>query len=331
MPNNLGDKNLLVLAVLVFTAILLLLESFYFLWKSYRGAETRKLSRRMQALGGVQTSSEAPIQVIKNVRLSGFPVLDRWLSQQPFALRLQRYLMQADTRLTLSQLTLASLLVGLSVFLLIPNSGSLGKLPALVAAMIGLCLPWMALALKRTRRLSRIEAQFPEALDFITRALRSGQALTSAIMLAGEELADPIASEFRAVNDEITFGESFEQALVNFGERVPLTDLRYFVVSILIQRDSGGNLSEILEGLSQLIRERYKLMSKVRVLSADGRFSALILVIAPFALGLLMHLVNPTFIALLWTDPLGVTIVKALALLMVVGVVILRNIVRIRV
>ncbi len=333
MLPNLGDKNLVVIAALVFMASLLLLESLYFLWKSYRGQESRKLSRRMSALGGAQAprDTQTQVQVVKQVALSGLPVLDRWLAERPVAVRLQGYLLQADTRLTVTQLTLASLLTGALAYVLTPRSATLGALPELLAGLAGLALPWGLIVMKRARRLARIEAQLPDALDFIIRALRSGQALTSAIMLAGEEMQEPIASEFRTIHDEITFGESFEQALTNFGERLPLTDLRYFVVSVLVQRDSGGNLSEILDGLSRLIRERYKLMGKIRVLSADGRFSALILVFAPFALAFLMHLTNPKFIALLWTDPLGQSIMKTLGVLMVFGILILRKITRIHV
>ncbi|MGN6702621.1 MAG: type II secretion system F family protein, partial [Burkholderiaceae bacterium] len=147
----------------------------------------------------------------------------------------------------------------------------------------------------------------------------------------GDQMAEPIAGELRIVHDEVTFGVSLQQALINLGERVPLTDMRYFIVSVLIQRESGGNLTEVLDKLSKLIRERLKLFARIRILSSEGRLSAWILGIMPFGLAAVIHFFNPVFMSLLWTDPLGVAITKTMLGVMVVGVVLIRRIVRIRV
>lgn len=149
--------------------------------------------------------------------------------------------------------------------------------------------------------------------------------------MAGEELSEPIAGEFRLVHDEINYGTSLQQALNNLGERIPITDLRYFIVAVLIQRESGGNLTEMLSNLSRLIRERLKLHAKIRVLSSEGRMSAWILGLMPFALAALLNVVNPEFMSTLWTDPIGIVILQWLAGLMVIGLFMLRRIVRIRV
>jgi tight adherence protein B len=133
------------------------------------------------------------------------------------------------------------------------------------------------------------------------------------------------------VHDEINFGVSLQQALTHLSERVPSTDLRYFVVAVLIQRESGGNLTEILMNLSQLIRDRAKFMAKVRVLSSEGKLSAWILGIMPFVLAALMNLVNPKFMSLLWTDPIGISMIQYMLVLMAIGALIMRKIVRIRV
>ena len=149
--------------------------------------------------------------------------------------------------------------------------------------------------------------------------------------MAGEETAEPIAGEFRTVHDQMNFGVSLQQALTNLSERVPITDLRYFVVAVLIQRESGGNLTEVLGNLSRLIRQRLKLFAHVRVLSAEGRMSAWLLSLLPFAIGGLMNVFNPDFMAPLWHDPMGVTIVRGLLVSMACGVLMLRKIIRIRV
>ena len=140
----------------------------------------------------------------------------------------------------------------------------------------------------------------------MTRALQAGHAFTSALKMAGEEMVDPVAGEFRTVHDEVNFGVSLEQALTHLSERVPLTDLRYFVVAVLIQRESGGNLTEILGNLSRLIRERLKLLAKIKVLSAENRMSAWILGLMPFFLAGVLYLANPKFMSPLWTDPIGI-------------------------
>jgi tight adherence protein B len=149
--------------------------------------------------------------------------------------------------------------------------------------------------------------------------------------MVGEEMADPVAGEFRIVHDEVNFGVALQQALTNLSERIPLTDLRYFIVSVLIQRESGGNLTEVLGNLSRLIRERLKLLSKVRVLSSEGRLSAWILGLMPFALAAVMNLLNPDFMSPLWNDPIGISIIKYMLTLMFFGVLILRKIIKIRV
>jgi tight adherence protein B len=144
-------------------------------------------------------------------------------------------------------------------------------------------------------------------------------------------MPDPMAAEFRIVHDEVNFGVSLEQALTHLSERVPLADLRYFVVAVLIQRDSGGNLTEILGNLSKLIRERLKLLAKVRVLSSEGRMSAWILGLMPFFLAGVMNLANPGFMSPLWTDPIGISMLKVMLTMMLVGAVVMRRIIRIRV
>ena len=324
------QSGFVVLAVLLFVAALLAMEGLYLLWRGYRGPEARKLSRRMHAASvGAGTGSAA--QVLKGTRLSKVPALDRWMAGSNRMQALQRYVVQADVSWTVSQLLLASAVLGL----LGATAGSgvpvPGLLPVLGPAMLLAALPWAFVSWRRARRIGKIQRQLPDALDFLIRALRSGQAFASALSMAGEELPDPIAAEFRAAHDEITFGTSLEQALTHLSERVPVTDVRYFVVSVLIQRESGGNLTEVLGNLSRLIRERYKLIARIGVLSADGRMSAWILALFPFALGALMHMTQPEFIRLLWTDPMGITMVKFLLVMMLVGILILRRIIKIRV
>ena len=267
---------------------------------------------------------------MKERALSDIPRLQRALQRAPRAYQLDRVIVQSGLEWTVSGLLLGcAILFAFGVLAAVMLRQPMALAIPLGAAL-GL-LPWLFLQRKRHQRLALMERQLPEALDLMTRALRAGHAFSSGLQMAGDELAEPIAGELRLVHDEINYGTSLPQALTNLSERVPITDLRYFVVAVLIQRESGGNLTEMLINLSRLIRERLKLHDRVRVLSAEGRMSAWILGLMPFGLAAMLNLLNPEFMSVLWSDPIGIAILQILAALMVIGVLMLRRIVRIRV
>ena len=324
-----GSHAILVIVGLVFVAVLLLLEALHLVWKQYKSPEAKQLERRLRALSAADDRS-TPTKLVKERVLSDMPTVQRALQSMPRAHQLDRFIVQAGLEWTVSGLLLscASLFM-LGVFGATLLRQSMG-LAAIVGVVLG-ALPWLYLQYRRRQRLGLMERQLPEALDLISRALRAGHAFSAGLQMAGEELAEPIAGEFRMVHDEINYGTSLQQALLNLGERVPVTDLRYFIVAVLIQRESGGNLTEMLTNLSRLIRERLKLHAKVRVLSAEGRLSAWILGLMPFAVAALLNLLNPEFMSALWTDPMGKSILQWLTFLMVIGVLMLYRIVRIRV
>jgi tight adherence protein B len=272
----------------------------------------------------------APTKLVKQRALSDIPGLQRVLQRMPRAYQLDRFIVQSGMDWTVSGLLLACAILFAVGALAAVMLGQPMGLALVVGVALGV-LPWLYLQRKRQQRLRLMERQLPEALDLITRALRAGHAFSSGLQMAGEELAEPIAGELRLVHDEINYGTALPQALTNLSERVPITDLRYFVVAVLIQRESGGNLTEMLVNLSRLIRERLKLHDRVRVLSADGRMSAWILGLMPFGVAAMLNLLNPEFMSTLWTDPVGIIILQWLAALMVVGILMLHRIVRIRV
>lgn len=330
MLPSLMQNSYLVMAVLVFVAVLLLFESLYMLWQAHRGPEAKKLNKRLQALSATHDRT-AQTQLLKQRMLSELPMLERFLRSLPRMRGLDRFILQSGLNWTVAKLLLGCGAVGLVAWLAMEMGAHQSRLVgAAVAAALG-CAPFMYVQYMRSKRLGRIERQLPDALDLIARALRAGHAFTSALKMTGEEMAEPAAGEFRTVHDEVNFGVSLEQALTHLGERVPLTDLRFFVVAVLIQRESGGNLTEILASLSKLIRERLKLLAKVRVLSAEARMSAWILGLMPFFLAGVLNVVNPNFMSPLWKDPIGISIVKYMLILMLIGVVIMRRIIRIRV
>lgn len=330
MPNLPTGNAFLVMVVLVFVAVMLLFEGGYLMWRSHHGPEARKLDTRLRALAATGDGS-VRTQLLKQRMLSELPRWERYLQSLPRVRGLDRAILQSGLDWTVSNLLLGSAASGVAAWMAMMAIAHQSFLfGAATGAVVG-TLPFMYLLYRRNQRISKMERQLPDALDLMTRALQAGHAFTSALKMAGEEMPDPMAGEFRTVHDEVNFGVSLEQALAHLSERVPLTDLRYFVVAVLIQRDSGGNLTEILANLSKLIRERLKLLARVRVLSAEGRMSAWILGLLPFFLGGVMTLANPGFMTPLWTDPIGIAILKVLLMMMLIGAVILRKIIRIRV
>lgn len=330
MLQNTGGNAFLILSVLVFIAVLLLLEGAYLLWKSYKGPQAKKIQTRLRALSASRDNS-AQTQLLKQRMLSEVPLIERFLLSIAKAQRLDKFILQAGLDWTVSRLLLSCAALGISAALLMHYGLQQSFLINGLVGAFAAATPLLYTHHKRNQRFGKFERQLPEALDLITRALRSGHAFSSALQMVGDEMTDPIAEEFRTVHDEVNFGVSLQQALTNLSERVPLTDLRYFIVSVLIQRDSGGNLTEVLGNLSRLIRERLKLMAKVRVLSSEGRLSAWILGIMPFALAGVMNFANPEFMSPLWKDPIGISIVKYMLILMAFGALILKKIIKIRV
>lgn len=319
----------LIMVVLVFVAVMLLLEGLYLMWRSSRGPEAMKLESRLHALSAARDRSPQT-QLLRERMLSELPVMERFLQSVPRIRGLDKVILQSGLNWTVSKLLLACLVLGALTWVAMMLAARQTLLVGFVAGVVVGSAPLMYVYYMKSKRMAKLERQLPDALDLMVRALRAGHAFSSALKMAGEELQQPLSGEFATVHDEVNFGVSLEQALTHLSERVPLTDLRYFVVAVLIQRESGGNLTEILTNLSRLIRERLKLLAKVRVLSSEGRMSAWVLCLMPFFLAAIMNLANPGFMSPLWKDPIGITIVKYMLSLMLIGVFIMRKIIKVR-
>jgi tight adherence protein B len=318
-----------VISVLIFGAVILFLQALYLLWRARRGASALRLQRRLDHVSRA-LAADGQRSLLKQSRLSELSSFARFLGGMSFSGGLERYLAPAGLGWTVARLLLTSgIAAALGCAVLAFSAWPL--VPGIAVVILPGLLPWAYVARARSKRLRKLQSQLPDALDLITRALRAGHALPLGIQLLSEEMPDPIASEFRMVHDQVSFGISLQQALINLCDRVPLTDYRYFTVSVLIQRQSGGNLTEVLGKLSALVRERLKLQARVKVLSAEGRMSGWTLALLPFCLGGLMYAINPTFMQPLWTDPIGISILKTLLSMMLFGLFVLTRIVKIRV
>jgi tight adherence protein B len=316
--------------VFAFIAAVLLLEGLYLTWHAYKGPAARRIEQRLRAMAaGGNAGGEASI--LKQRMLNEAEPLQRFLLGMPRIRELDRLLQQAGSSWSVSFFLLLSLAVGIGAFLAVSLVPLLHWMVAVLAGAGAALFPLLFILRKRSTRMLKIVEQLPDALDLICRALKAGHAFPSGLQMVAEETRDPIAGEFRIVHDEINFGVSVPGALTNLAARVPSPDVRHFVIAVLIQRETGGNLTELLGNISTLIRQRLQLLLKVRVLSAEGRLSAVILCALPFVLAAVINLINPKFMAVLWTDPMGLQMIYAALVMMVLGAFWMRTIIRIRV
>jgi len=258
------------------------------------------------------------------------PFLNQIFTLLPGIERLDTIMRQANVKYTVGFFFLSSMAFGLTgyvFFLILTKKAFFSFLMALASAS----LPYLHVRLKKKKRMAKFEKQLPEGLGLIARALRAGHAFTSGMKLASDEFGDPLGPEFEETLDEINFGLSVGDALKNLATRVDCPDLKFFVVSVILQRETGGNLSEILEGLAHLMRERFKFRGKVRVLSAEGRLSAIVLLALPFVLITFLYITQRTFLDPLFYDPIGRILIYIAGVLMVLGVLLIRRIIKVEV
>ncbi|MBL8794232.1 MAG: type II secretion system F family protein [Planctomycetia bacterium] len=254
----------------------------------------------------------------------------------PEILTFQKVFEQADCNIKPSALFSIALVMGgmcgtFSLLIIKLQTGSLNFFVAPVAAMIGFSLPFIWLWNKRRNRLKAFASQLPDALELVARALRAGHALGAGMHVVAEEMPSPIADEFGRVYEEQNLGIALEDAMRNMAARVPNMDLQFFVTAVAIQRQTGGDLAEILDKIGYVVRERYKILGQVKALTAEGRLSGVVLIALPFFLALIMMHLNYGYIQMLWTHPMGIKMSIGGIILMALGALVIKKIVDIKV
>jgi tight adherence protein B len=312
----------LVVAVAVFVGGSLLDE---------RRARARLLRDRLaDAQKAPQQEPNEELALLREEKLSEIPALDTFLKRSSRISALQRLLSQADMNTRAGSFLLvcfASAAILSAVVLFWAQSGMF----AWAAGLIGFFLPYSYASYRRTKRFDKFEELFPQAIDTLARAVRAGHAFTTALELIANEVNEPVAGEFRKLFEEQKFGMPVRDALVNLTERVPLLDVKFFVTAVMLQRETGGNLAEILDNLSYVIRERFKILRQVRVFTAQGRLTMLLLMALPPLVVIVMLLFNPGFVRPLFAEPLGHTLIVIGITLQTVGYFIIRKIIQIQV
>ena len=320
----------LIIAVLTFavaTAICVLL------WATLNTSDDQEvIQRRMDAVRRAEKRGHVDLAVdlVKDEMLSGVPALNRLLMSWNWSNKFRDFVLQAGMKTRPGKILLTSGVLALIGY--VATNSFFGHFPAplLAAALAGIA-PLAYVAILRSRRLHRFEEHFPEALDLLNRAIRAGHAFTTGMNMIATEAPEPIAGEFRTTFEEQNFGLPLRDALKNLAERVPLVDVRIFVTALLIQKETGGNLSEILDNLSHVIRDRFRIYRDVRTKSAHGKMTAGILIALPPFMVVSLSMLNPHYMNVLFTDRLGPFLIWGAVIFQVIGSLLLWKIIHIEV
>jgi tight adherence protein B len=296
------------------------------------GSDQQVIQRRIEAVQKAERrgSVDLGVQLVRDEMMSSVPAINRALMKWSWSSRFKDFVQQAGIQTRPGKIILTAGVLAVLAYLLAVGAHARFPLP-LIAAVIGGAGPLAYVAVKRHKRLRRFEENFPEALDLLNRAVRAGHAFTTGLGMIATEASEPLAGEFRTTFEEQNFGLPLRDALQNLAERVPLIDVRFFVTALLIQKETGGNLSEILDNLSHVIRDRFRIYRDVRAKSAHGRLTAGILIVLPPLMVFALGVVNPHYMTTLYDDPLGPPILWGAAIWQVIGAFLLWKIVSIEV
>jgi tight adherence protein B len=319
----------LLIAIIVFIFTLALIEGGYYALRGIRNREKKGVLRRLRGYSTTEYDREI-IDIMRKSMLSEVPWLNRMLLSIRWTDKLNRLIEQSGIESTLSVFILLSVVLAFGGFVIGLWVTSHALLSVIIAFFLGI-FPYLYIYLKKKWRMEKFQRQLPDALDLIARALKAGHAFTGGLKMVGDELGEPVGTEFGKTLHEINFGSGIPEALKSLTRRVDCPDLRFFIISVIIQRETGGNLAEILTKIAYLIRERFKLQNRVKVLAAEGKLSAIIMIAIPFVIALALSVLNPVYIRTLFIDPIGKALVAFALFMMVLGIVVMKRMIEIRV
>jgi tight adherence protein B len=317
----------LIAALLVFLACVV---GFY-AWRSSTMSEGQKrMQDQLRRISMVGREDVVDRAILRDKRLSDITFIDRILGALPMARDLELLLYQAGLNWRVGTLILTMLVTG-ALFFLACAVLLHRPLVGLVAGLVLAFIPYWWVVGKKNKRMHQFSEQLPDALDLMTSALRAGLSFPAALQLVAQESPEPLAQEFAVTFDEQNLGLDIKEALINLTERVESIDLRFFVTAVIIQRETGGNLAEIMESIGRIIRERFKILGDVRARTAHGRMTGLILSVLPAALGMIIFLIAPEYMITFFRDPAGQYMLILCAILQIVGFLWIRRVIQIKV
>lgn len=317
------------ISAILFLVVLTVLLSVYFLVAPGL-AEKKEVKKRLSLLELRNLQLEDLPDVLKEELLSDVPALNRILANLNVAVQIDKRLKQADLEMKVSTFILLScLLFGLALLM-----GALLHWPFLIAVLFGAFLfagPTIVVNAKKNLRMKKFILYFPEALEMFARSLRAGHSFTGAIQLVGQEMPDPIGPEFQKVFDEQNLGIPIRHALIGMTTRIDLLDVKFFVTAVLIQRETGGNLAEIIDKISYVIRERFRIQGQLKIHTAQARLTGMVLAFLPVAVAFILFLMSPGYMKPLWEEPVGRSMIAVAIAMQIAGMLVIRKIIRIKI
>lgn len=303
----------------------------YYAFTTLPGAlAQQRLDQRIEEISRPKDDDEKSVDLLKSREEGPLPAIERMLGGTTRGTQLGRWIEQSGVKISISSLALYAF-GGAFVCGLITATVMRMTIGWFIGGAIGFAIPFFVLNLKRKRRLRTFEEAFPEALDLISRALKAGHAFATGLKMVADEMAEPVGPEFRKTFDEQNFGLPLKDALNNLTERIPHLDVRFFATAVLIQRETGGNLAEILENLAHVVRERFKILRQVRVYTAHGRLTGYVLLALPVFLVIALSFINPEHMQLLFRERIGHMLLGATVVMQTIGYFWIRQVVKIEV
>jgi tight adherence protein B len=318
-------------AVMIFVAVGLAVLSLALFWEWFRDRGQRKeVARRLEGMASGKGGPDAFSELFRDQKLSEVTWMEPLMARLPHHRDMQHLLEQADVTWRVGTFFLitigASVAMGLSAYVV-----ARFWIVAIAAAAFGSTLPYIYVKRRKSKRLQAFEESFPESIDLLGRAIRAGHAFSTGLQMVADESPEPLAGEFRRVFEEQKFGLAIEDSLLALADRIDLVDMRIFVTALLIQREVGGNLAEILDKISYTIRERFTIQRQVRVYTAQGRFTGYLLAVLPIGVGFLIWMLNSEYMMILIREPTGRMMMTVAALLQIIGFFVIRKIINIEV
>ena len=311
-------------------ALLLLATFGVIVWVLKPSRTEADIQRHLSSIGQIHGIESEGATILKHETLSSVPLLNTVLQRIPATSDLRLLIGQAGRTWTVATVLLSSLVAAIAAAWI----SSLFVHDILLNLLLGVAtgsFPYVYLFLQRASRFQKFEQVLPEAIDLMSRALKAGHAVASMIEMVSQECAEPVASEFKVIFEEQNLGLPLREAMLNLANRVPLDDVTFLVTAVLVQKETGGNLAEILDKTAFIMRERMRLRGQLRIYTAQGRLSAWVLCLLPFVMFVLMTLLNPQYERKLWTEPLGVHSIYAGLIMMAIGIFVIRKVIDIKV
>jgi tight adherence protein B len=324
--------SIYVLSFLVFLAAVGIVEALYLIWQSMKVGEALKINRRIKTLSAGGAHGKEVLQLLRSEQLSSIPWLDRILTAFPRFHALDRLLQQSGVDLSLMKFIGIQLVLAASVLLVLWQVfGTLFFVALLIALVVGFSIPYLFVTRKRMARHERFTQQLPDALDYLARSMRAGNPFLASLRSASRELPVPTGTEFGITFDEVNYGLELDDALYNLGDRSGSEEMRFFITAVLIQKTTGGNLADVLTRIAAVMRSRAILHRDVRILAAEMKLSANVLIALPFFVAAALAVVNPDYFPILFEHDIGLILIGGQLIFMLIGYIIIQRMINFRI